>query len=140
MLMSSFDSYTRTTVMTSSPVQLRTMLLQRAVREARQLADHIEQHDGEGILRTAGNLRSLLLELMPPHTSIADPTLITKIRSTSLYLYKAVTDASGKRDITAAREIAGLLEFEFETWQQVVARIETPGKGQTDSPGTNLAG
>lgn len=138
--MTAIDSYARTKVMTSSPVQLRTMLLQRALVEARQLAGDIDQLNGEGIMQTSGRLRSLLLELMPSETSTADPSLVSHLRSTGVYLYRTVTDASGKRDPEAANQVVKFLEFELETWQQVVARIDSGTPGSIGDHGTNLAG
>ncbi len=138
--MTALDSYARTKVMTSSPVQLRTMLLQRALVEARQLAGDIEQLNGEGILKTSGRLRSLLLELMPSETSTADPSLVSHLRSTGVYLYRTVTDACGSRDQEAANQVVQFLEFELETWQQVVARIDSGAPGSIGDNGTNLAG
>ncbi|MBG83940.1 MAG: hypothetical protein CMJ40_05265 [Phycisphaerae bacterium] len=138
--MTAFESYARTKVMTSSPVQLRTMLLQRAVVESRQLAEEIGQHNGEGIMRTGGRLRSLLLELMPSESSTVDPSLVSHLRSTGVYLYRTVTDACGSRDLEAADQVVKFLEFELETWQQVVARIDSGASGSIGDHGTNLAG
>ena len=138
--MTALDSYARTKVMTSSPVQLRTMLLQRALVESRQLASDISLLNGEGIMRTSGRLRSLLLELMPSETSTADPSLVSHLRSTGVYLYRTVTDACGKRDQEAANQVVKFLEFELETWQQVVARIDSGDSESSCDNGTNLAG
>ena len=138
--MTAFDSYARTEVMTSSPVQLRTMLLQRALRESRQLVANIEQSDGEGVLRTGNRLRSLLLELMPAETSSIDPTLVNHLRSTGIYLYRTVADACGTRDHRAAAQVVKFLEFELETWQQVVGRFDSHMAESSTGQGTSLAG
>ena len=138
--MTALDTYARTKVMTSSPVQLRTMLLQRALVESRQLAADINCLNGEGIMKTSGRLRSLLLELMPSETSTADPSLVSQLRSTGVYLYRTVTDACGNRDLEAANQVVKFLEFELDTWQQVVARIDSGTSKTSGDHGTNLAG
>ena len=138
--MTALDSYARTEVMTSSPAQLRTMLLQRAVWESHQLVGDIERDNGEGILQTGNRLRSLLLELMPAETSTIDATLVSHLRSTGTYLYRTVADACGRRDQKAARQIVKFLEFELDTWRQVMARIDSDNTGSTSMAGTNLAG
>ena len=138
--MSALDSYARTDVMTSSPVQLRTMLLQRALSESRHLVANIERSDGEAVLLTGNRLRSLLLELMPAKTASIDPTLLNHLRSTGIYLYRTVADACGKRDHQAAAQVVKFLEFELETWQQVVARSDSHMSDSSTVRGTSLAG
>ncbi len=116
------------------------MLLQGALKASRQLIVEIDQLNGEGIMEMGGRLRSMLLELMPPETSSADPALVNHLRSTGIYLYRTVTDACGKRDLEAAKQVVEFLEYELETWQQVVAGIDSTGPESSGTQGTNLAG
>ena len=55
----------RTEVMTSSPIQLRTMLLQRALSESRHLVANIER-SGEAVLLTGNRLARCCWNSCPP--------------------------------------------------------------------------
>ena len=133
------SSYTRTQILTASPVKLRGLLLQRAVQEARGLRVALEADAGEEIVAHGNLLRRMVLELMSGLAEDVDLELLQHLQGITVYLYRKIGEACGDRDATAADEVIALLEFEKETWDQATARL----LGQDDelSPGrTNLAG
>ena len=133
------SSYTRTQILTASPVKLRGLLLQRAIQEARGLRQSVETGDGEQILAHGNILRRLVLELMSGVAEDVDLELLQHLQGITVYLYRKIGEASGQRDCTAADEVVALLEFEKETWDQATARLL--GQDGDLSPGqTNLAG
>ena len=133
------SSYTRTQILTASPVKLRGLLLQRAIQEARGLRQSVETGDGEQILAHGNILRRLVLALMSGVAEDVDLELLQHLQGITVYLYRKIGEASGQRDCTAADEVVALLEFEKETWDQATARLL--GQDGDLSPGqTNLAG
>ena len=111
------NAYLRTKVLTATPGELRMMLLDGAVKFARQGQDGLSSRDFEAAYNGISRCQAILLELInaldPPH----DPELCRRLSSLYTYLYMKLVHASTERDSAAIDEVIKLLDYECETWR-----------------------
>ena len=138
--MSTPDPYTRTEILTAAPHQLRSLVLKHAIQEAKRLKQAVENGAGEQILSCGTRLRALVLELIPEKSTNIEPSLLARLRSIGVFLYRRIGVACSQRDSIVADEIMKLLVFEQETWEQAVARLPMDPPGDLPPGCTNLAG
>lgn len=125
--------------MTASPAQLRLMLLDGAIRFARNLQDGIEQSDHELAFTGSSRCRAIIMELLTGLDRTVDKTLCDRLASLYLFLYGRLVEAMTERDAPMVAEVIELLEFERETWMLAMARVEEEEGTATTAPATATA-
>ncbi len=117
------NAYFRTKVLTATPGELRMMLLDGAVKFARQGQEGLTNRDFEAAYNGISRCQAILMELInaldPPH----DPELCSRLSSLYTYLYMKLVHASTQRDPAAIDEVLKLLEYERETWRLALERL-----------------
>jgi flagellar secretion chaperone FliS len=111
------STYQRTQVLTAGPEQLRLMLLEGAVRFARQGRDGILSKNYEQIYIGFCRSRDIVVELMTSIRPDTDPTLRSQVQGLYMFIFKQLADASLEKDVDKAEKAIGLLEYEVETWK-----------------------
>lgn len=123
------NQYLATKVMTASREQLRAMLLDGAVRFCTQGRDGLAARNYEqsfnGFTRTRAILVELINTMKPDPAPGADNALIEQLRALYTYMVSRLVTAGHKKDIAAADEVIGLLEYERETWALLMASLTT---------------
>lgn len=117
------SAYLRTKVMTASPEQLRLMLLEGAVRFARQAAEGLAERDYEKAHAGFSQCRAIVLELLGTVRPGPDPELGERVKSLYSFMYAELVEASFQKDVGRVEEVVGLLEFEVETWKLLMAKL-----------------
>lgn len=130
------NAYLRTRVMTSSPEQLRLMLLEGAVRFARQGRDALLAKDHEGIYTGFSRARDIVVELMTAIRPDTETELKSNVQGLYTFIFKLLVDASFDKDADKAEQAAKLLEYEVETWRLAMQRLTQ----DRATPGLALAG
>lgn len=115
------NAYLRTQVMTASPEQLRLMLLEGAIKFARQGREAITRKDHENVYNGFSRARNIVLELTNTKPDV-DPTLRSRIQGLYTFIYMQLVDASFERDTSKADKAIELLEYERETWVLAMQR------------------
>jgi flagellar secretion chaperone FliS len=112
------ESYIEAQVLTATPQKLRLMLIEAAIRHARQAVQGWDTDDNERALESIIHCRSIISELL---SSIrADDTDLTKqVASLYLFVFQHLTEAQLRRDSDLLVEVIDILEVERGTWQQV---------------------
>lgn len=136
------NPYLRTQVLTASPEQLRLMLLDGALRFARQAADGIARKDYEATYNGITQARAIVLELATSIRADVDPELAQRVRSVYLYIYREMVDASLNRDAVRLEKAIELLQYERETWALLIEKVAAeraagrpaPGAAQPETP------
>jgi flagellar protein FliS len=125
----SATAYLRTKVMSASPEQLRQMLLEGALRFARQGRDGLARKDFEASYTGFTKCRNILMELMNVRPE-CDPDLRAKVSSLYTFLYVHLTEGGFEKDMVKVDRVIELLEFELETWNLAMqAAAKERGQG-----------
>lgn len=138
-------SYLKTRVFTASPQELRLLLLDGAVKFARQGREAMEKKDFEGIYNGISQCRAIVTELLTSVRDDADPVLAERVRSVYTFIFRELMEVGFNRDIARTDRVIELLEYERETWAMVIEKIgrasapAAPGKAPT-APQTGPAG
>lgn len=126
----SATAYLRTKVLTASPEELRLMLLDGAIKFARQGQEGLDKKDHEAVYTGFTKCRNIILELMNSVRADAAPDLKQKINGVYTFMYLHLTEASFEKDAVKAARVIDLLEYERETWVLAMQKVaEERGAG-----------
>jgi len=136
------DAYLKTRVLTASPERLRLMLLDGAIKFARQGQAGLRAKDFEASYVGFSQSRAIVMELIVTIESDPDPVLAGRVKSVLSFIYSQMVDASVAKDADKMEEPIRLLEFERETWAMFIEQLastsqETPdamSESKPDSP------
>ncbi|MCW5775779.1 MAG: flagellar export chaperone FliS [Phycisphaeraceae bacterium] len=123
-------TYLRTRVMTARPEELRMMLLDGALRFARQGREGLARRDYEASFTGLSQCQDIVMELATSVRSDQDRALAERVRGLYLYLYQELVQASVERDMTRVDGVIRLLEYERETWAMLLAKLAAERSGQ----------
>ena len=117
------QAYLRTKVMTASPVELRLMLIDGAIRFAEQCRVGLGERDFEQAYEGSRQCRAILTELLSSLSSEADPLLCERLTSLYTFLISQLMAAMSDRDPAVLEETVRLLRYESETWRMLIAKL-----------------
>jgi flagellar protein FliS len=143
---SALNPYLRTKVLTAGPAELRLLLLDGAVKFARQGRDGIAAKDYEAMFNGISQCRDIVVELMTSIGSEVEPSLAHKVRSVFTFIFSELTTASMEKSVPKMDKIVGLLEYERETWAMLIEKLKREQGGAVGSAaggkaeGLSLAG
>lgn len=116
------SSYLEAQILTATPQKLRLMLVQGALRFARQAGGAFSQQELEQAIAATERCRSILVELLSgvrqDHSELAQQVL-----SIYQFLFQQLTFVQLKRDPTLLAGVIEVLEVEQDTWQQVCQQL-----------------
>lgn len=114
-------AYLEAQVKSATPQKLRLMLIEGAIRFARQTVEHWEAgrfEDGaEMLIRCRSIIAELLSSVQPDANQISHTTA-----SVYVFLFKTLTEAQAARDVERVRDAIEVLQIEFGTWQALCER------------------
>lgn len=138
------NAYLRTKVLSATPEELRLMLLDGAIKFARQGRDGLARRDYEATFNGISQSRSIVLELMTSIRADTDPALADTVRALYGFMYKHLLEASFEKDLAKVDEVIELLEYERETWVMLMDQLAraraTPGTTASGSVSVNAQG
>ena len=117
------NAYLRTQVLTASPEKLRLMLLDGALRFARQAVEGMAAKDYEATYSGITQARAIVLELATSIRADVEPELAERVQSVYMFLYRELVDASLTRDQARLQKAIELLEYERETWSMLMDKV-----------------
>lgn len=112
--------YLASRVMTARPEELRMMLLDGALRFARQGREGLVARNYETCFNGFSRCRDILFELLSTMKPAANPELVQRLGALYGYMISRLLQASTERDLAKADEVIGLIEYECETWRLVM--------------------
>ncbi len=127
------NAYLRTQVLTASPEQLRLMLLDGAIRFAKQAAEGLAGNDYESAYNGITQSRAIVLELATSIRADVDPELADRVQSVYMFLYRELIDSSLGRDEPRLAKAIKLLEYERETWSMLMDKLATERAANPDA-------
>lgn len=125
----SANPYLKTQVLTASPAELRQMLLDGALKFAKQASEGLEKHDYEVLYNGVTRCQAILMELINALDPKHEPDLCKKLSGLYTFMYTRLVDASTNRDAAILDEVIRLLEYERETWTMVLAKLARGDQG-----------
>lgn len=129
MTSSPHDTYLEAQVRTATPQRLRLMLIDGALRFARQTLALWDDPQQRGVCREAlGRCRDIVHELYAAIRADQCPAGKT-VKAVYLFLYQQLASASLTHDRQKVRDVISVLEEERETWRQVCQQMpEAPAR------------
>ncbi len=117
------NSYLRTRVLTASPEELRLLLLEGAVKFARQGREALAQRHFEGAFNGISQCRNIVVELMTTMRPEHDPELCERMKALYAFMFQELTEASMAKDPARVDGVIRLLEYERETWTMLMEQL-----------------
>jgi flagellar secretion chaperone FliS len=117
------DVYLRTRVMTSSPAELRLLLLDGAIRFAEDGREGLVEGDQELLYAGFSQCRNILLELVSSVREEVDPVLSQRVRGLYTYMFRRLVEARLDENVEAVDEVIELLRYERETWVMLMGQL-----------------
>ena len=117
------NAYLKTRVMSASPEELRLLLLEGALKFARQGLDGIKRVDHEATHSGISQCRNIIFELMTSIRTDIDPELASKVRALYSFMYSLSIEAGHEKDATKVDKLIELLDYERETWVLLMNRL-----------------
>jgi len=116
------QKYLESQVMTATPQKLRLMLIEGAIRFARQSIGLWERGENEKAIEALGRCRGIISELLSgirPDES----ALTRQVAGVYLFLFRTLTEAQLRRDSKKVEDTISVLEVERETWRLVCEKL-----------------
>lgn len=118
------SSYLESKVLTATPQRLHLLLIEGAIRFARQAEDALRRGDEMAaavpLLRVLDILGEMLVGVRENKSDLTQ-----KIAEVYLFIFRRVSEAKINADAEALNEALRLLEFERQTWQQLCEKLGT---------------
>jgi flagellar protein FliS len=126
------NPYLRTKVLTASPQELRLMLLDGALRFAKQARKALEQDkpDIDTSYENLSRAEKIVLELQSAIKPQHAPELCEQVSALYLYIYRLLVDTNMTRSTEPLNEAINLLTFERETWVMAMDKLAGERGGQ----------
>ncbi|MBC7854126.1 MAG: flagellar protein FliS [Pirellulaceae bacterium] len=128
--MNAGHAYLETQIATATPQRLRLMLIDGALRRARQTAEAWAGPSPGDALEPLIGCRSIVAELIAGIREGSSP-LADKVLGIYLFLFRELTEAQLRNDVARVGGVIRVLEEERITWQEVCATL---GESAGDSP------
>jgi flagellar protein FliS len=127
------NAYLRTQVMSASPAELRMMLLDGAVKFAKQGQQGLANNNHEQVYSGFSQARAIVSELMTSMRPEAAPELCEQVRALYAYIFQELVTVSLESDLPRADKVVELLEFEQQTWRMLLDQLKSED-GTTIAP------
>ena len=116
------STYLKTKVMTSSPAELRLMLLDGAIKFVQQAIQGVNESAFESVYEGVSRSQAILTELMSSLRPEHDPELCERLNGLYTYVFNLLVKANGDMSAQPLEEALKLLEYERETWLMLMER------------------
>lgn len=117
------NAYLATRVMTASPEELRLMLLDGAIKFARQGRDGLVARNFEVVHHGFSRCRAILLELVTSMRPEVDPSLCERLSSLYMFMFRELLESAHSKDAARADKVIELLEYDRETWVLLMQKL-----------------
>lgn len=133
MAVTPMNPYLRTRVLTASPEELRLLLIEGALRFARQGRDGLARKDYEASFSGLSSCRDIIVELITTMRPEVDPDLCDRLHGLYTFMYNELVEASFQREPTRVDTVIKLLEYEHETWVLLMRKLAEERGASTPS-------
>jgi flagellar protein FliS len=117
------NAYLRTKVLTASPEELRLLLLDGAIKFARQGSEGLASKNYEASYNGIIQCRNIVLELLTTIRPEFDPEMCERVKAVYAFMYTELVSAGMERNVTKLDAVVKLLEYERETWVMLMDKL-----------------
>lgn len=110
------DAYLESKVLTASPYQLHLLVLDGAIRFARQADSAFEAGDHDAASQALTRSRDFVTELLGGLDEGQAPELVHSLQSLFTFVYRKLAQAEIERSAQPARDAIRILNLHRETW------------------------
>jgi flagellar protein FliS len=120
------DAYLESLVRTATPQRLRLMLIDGALRFARQALENWDRQEGQAdAYESIVRCRAIVMELYGAIRKDASP-VAKQVAALYLYLFRLLADVPSSRDRQKLCVVIDVLKEERETWSQLCRQMPEP--------------
>lgn len=123
------NPYFRTKVLTASPEQLRMMLIEGSLSFMREGREGLAAKDYEKSYNGLSQAKAIIMELMNALKPEVSPELCARLQSLYVYMFRLLTEGSFEKNLAKIDEAIELMEYDRETWAQVLEKLADEKKG-----------
>lgn len=127
--MSIAAEYLETQVLTASPYRLHLMVIDAALRHARQGLEALNSGKWEQLDRSLSRCRDCVSELLGGLRPETAPELIEPMRALFLYVYRSIATGDLERDPDRIRGAMRVLLKHRETWIELGEKLNATPEG-----------
>jgi flagellar secretion chaperone FliS len=117
-------AYLESQVMTASPERLHLMIVDAAIRFARQAEEALSAAKFEAAFKFFSRSRACVSEILSGITSDPNPELANRLRGLFAFVQQLLTRAELSRDSQLVAQAVGVLEIHRETWLQLMGCLQ----------------
>ncbi|MAT14711.1 MAG: flagellar export chaperone FliS [Planctomyces sp.] len=132
------NEYLENRVMTATPEQLHLMVVDGAIRKAKQAQMAMENKEFEASHNALNESRDFVMEIITGMKHVGNTELILQLKSMFAFVYKRLVEADMERNPLHITEALEVLEHHRETWLQLCEEIKhqkkVPPTHQLDGP------
>jgi flagellar secretion chaperone FliS len=137
---STANAYLRTKVLSASREELRLMLLDGALKFARQGREGLATKNFEQSFNGISQCRNIVMELLTSIKPEYDPDLCEKVKALYSWMYAQLVEASMERNAAKLDGVIKLLEYERETWVLLMDQVAQEKRGTLRLVGEGVNG
>ena len=133
------NAYLEAQVLTASPERLHLLVVDAAIRFARQALAALEDKDAEAAFHALARGRSCVTEILTGIASDPNPELADRLRGLFVFVQQNLTRADLSRDPQLVRDALQILETHRQTWLELIDRIQQaqPDRSTVDEFGVS---
>lgn len=120
---SAHRTYLATEVMTATPQKLQLMLIEAAIRCAKQAQLFWDQGKSQEAGNSIIQCQRIIGEILGGLRVDRDPPLIRRVASIYTFILRSLSTAHVKRQRSAIDDVLRVLEIERGTWKQVCEQL-----------------
>ncbi|MCA9041752.1 MAG: flagellar export chaperone FliS [Planctomycetaceae bacterium] len=122
------NEYLEARVMTATPEQLHLMVVDGALRKAKQAQEAMGNREYEISHNFLNESRDFVMEIISGMRNVGDSELILHMKSLFAFVYKRLVEADMERSTAHITEAVQILEHHRETWMQLCEEIKMQKK------------
>jgi flagellar secretion chaperone FliS len=116
-------AYLETQVLTATPERLHLLVVDAAIRFARQGEAALEAKDIETAFFALDNCRACVTEILGRINAAPNPDLAERLKGLFVFVQRNLVYADLKRDPQLVREARAILETHRQTWLALMERV-----------------
>jgi flagellar secretion chaperone FliS len=117
-------AYLETQVLTATPERLHLLVVDAAIRFARQGEAALEAKNIEAAFLALDNCRSCVTEILGGINSDPNPELAERLKGLFVFVQRNLVYADLKRDPQLVRDALAILETHRQTWLALMERLQ----------------
>jgi len=118
------NAYLESQVLTASPERLHLMVVDAAIRFARQGEEALEAGDIESAFSALASSRECVNEILTGIVADPNPELAERLKGLFVFVNQSLARADVNRNPQLVRDALAILQSHRATWQELIERLQ----------------